>query len=74
MSAIKIEKMFKINRKMDGGEETPFLDFVSRMKLKSSLSMEAFLEINNELFFRSKEGHIYSYHVPKRPFLKKIDF
>ena len=36
----------------------------------SKLSMEAFLEINYELVFQRKEGH-----VPKRPkVLKKIDF
>ena len=38
-------------------------------------SMEAFLEINYELIFQRKEGHIFSDYVPKRPkVLKKIDF
>ena len=41
----------------------------------SKFSMEAFLEINYELVYQRKEGHIFSYHVPKRPkILKKIDF
>ena len=40
----------------------------------SKFSMEAFLEINYELVFQRKEGHIFSYHVPKRPqVLKKIN-
>ena len=41
----------------------------------SKFSMKAILEINYELVFQRKEGHIFSYHVPKRPkVLKKIDF
>ena len=36
--------------------------------------MEAFLEINYELVFQRKEGHIFSYHVQKRPKVKKNDF
>ena len=41
----------------------------------SKFSMKAFLEINYELDFQRKEGHIFSWHVPKRPqVLKKIYF
>ena len=37
--------------------------------------MEAFLEINYELVFQRRKGHIFSYHVPKRPkVLKKLTF
>ena len=33
----------------------------------SKFSFEAFLEISYEFVFQRKEGHIISYHVPKRP-------
>ena len=37
--------------------------------------MEVFLKINYELIFQRKEGHMFSYQVPKRPkVLKKIYF
>ena len=37
--------------------------------------MEAYLEINYELVFQRKEGHNFSYHVPKRPtILKQFSF
>ena len=47
---------------MDGGEETPFWDFVTRIKtliFMSKFSMEGFIEINYELVFQKKEGHIF---------------
>ena len=41
----------------------------------SKFSMEAFLKINYEFVFQRQEGHIFSYHYPKRPkVLKKINF
>ena len=54
---------------MDGGEETPFFGFCDSNKtliFLSKFSMEACLEIKYELGFQRKEGHIFSYHVPKR--------
>ena len=46
---------------MDGGEETPFWDFVTwTLIFMSKFSMEAFLEINHELVFQRKEGTIFS--------------
>ena len=41
----------------------------------SKFSMEAFLEINYELDFQRKEGHIFSWNVQKRlKVWKKTDF
>ena len=41
----------------------------------SKFGMEAFLKIDYKIVFQRKGGHIFSYHVPKRPKnLKKIDF
>ena len=52
-----------------------FCDSNETLIFMSKFSMEAFLEINYELVFQRKEGHIFSYHVPKRPkVLKKIEF
>ena len=52
-----------------------FCDWNETLIFKSKFSQEAFLEINYELVFQRKEGHIFSYHVPKRPkVLKKTDF
>ena len=46
---------------MDGGEETPFWDFVNETLIfMSKFIMEAFLEINYELVFQRKKGHIFS--------------
>ena len=36
--------------------------------------MEAFLEIIYELIFQRNEGHIFPYHVSKRPTVKKNTF
>ena len=44
---------------MDGGEETPFWDFVTRMKLKSScpnLAWQLFLKIIMNLFSKERKG------------------
>jgi hypothetical protein len=48
---------------VDGGEEIPFLGFCDSNKtltVMSKFSMEAFREINYELVFQRKEGHIFS--------------
>ena len=52
-----------------------FCDLNETLIFMSKFSMEAFLEINYEFVFQRKEGHIFSYHVPKQPkVLKKIYF
>ena len=53
---------------MDGGEEKTFFGFCDwneTLIFMSKFSMEVFLKIYYELIFQRKEGHIFSYHVPK---------
>ena len=42
-----------------------FYDSNETLIFMSKFSMEAFLEINYELVFQRKEGHIFSYHPKK---------
>ena len=42
-----------------------FCDLNETLIFMSKFSMEGFLEIYYELVFQRKEGHIFSYHVPK---------
>ena len=52
-----------------------FCDSNETLIFMTKFSMEAFLEINYELDFQRKEGHIFLWHVPKRPKVwKKTDF
>ena len=52
-----------------------FCDSNETLIFKSKFSKEDFLEINYEIVVQRKEGHIFLYHVPKRPkVFKKIDF
>ena len=74
----KIIIWFEIIGKMDGGEETHFLDFATQMKLLS-LCQKIGLIITHKwvfvLFPKGRKGYSLSYDVPKiRRVLKKVDF
>ena len=64
-------KHFVLNHQKNGqrGSNTflGFCDSNETLIFMSKFSMEAFIEINYELVFQRKEGHILSQHVPKRP-------
>ena len=67
---------FKIVTKMDGGEEPFFFcDSHETFIIMAKFSMDDCPQMRYELFVQKKEGHILSYHGPKRPkALKKINF
>ena len=63
---------------MDGGEETPFLDFVTQMKLKSScpnLARKLSYKLIMNWFSKERKGTSFHIISQKKPtVLKKIDF
>ena len=58
---------------MDGEDESVFhlFDMNETFIFMSKFSMKACPQINHKLVIPRKEGHNFSYHVPKRPKVKK---
>ena len=72
-------KFFDFNRYKNGWRGRihfiTFCDSNENVIFMSKFSMEACPQMKYELVVQRKEGHNFSYHVPKRPTVeKKIDF